>query len=79
MTDGGTFNGKTVIGLGIPKVAKIYYEVQTKLLTSGSSYNDLYNALNQGCSNLVGTAGITADDCQQVRNATDAVEMNGTI
>jgi bacillolysin len=79
MTDGGTFNGKTVTGLGITKVAKIYYEVQTKLLTSGASYNDLYNALNQGCSNLVGTAGITADDCQQVRNATDAVEMNVAI
>ncbi len=79
MTDGGTFNNKTVRGLGIPKVAKIYYEVQTKLLTSGSSYNDLYNALNQGCSNLVGTAEIIADDCQQVRNATDAVEMNAAI
>jgi bacillolysin len=79
MTDGGTFNGKTVTGLGLFKVSKIYYEVQTKLLTSGSSYNDLYNALNQGCSNLIGTAGITADDCQQVRNATDAVEMNAVI
>jgi bacillolysin len=76
MTDGGTFNGKTVKGLGITKVAKIYYEVQTRLLASGSNYNDLYNALYQGCSNLVGSAGITADDCQQVRNATDAVEMN---
>ena len=76
MTDGGSFNGKTVKGLGITKVAKIYYEVQTRLLASGSNYNDLYNALYQGCSNLVGTAGITADDCQQVRNATDAVEMN---
>ena len=29
MTDGGTFNGKTVVGLGIDKVAKIYYEAQT--------------------------------------------------
>ncbi|MBC8123260.1 MAG: M4 family metallopeptidase [Gemmatimonadaceae bacterium] len=76
MTDGGTFNGKTVTGLGINKVAKIYYEVQTNLLTSGSSYSDLNYYLYQGCANLVGTAGITAGDCQQVRNATDAVEMN---
>ncbi len=76
MTDGGTFNGKTVTGLGITKVAKIYYEVQTHLLTSGSNYNDLYNYLYQGCTNLVGAAGITASDCQQVRNAIDAVEMN---
>lgn len=43
MTDGGSFNGKTVTALGIDKVAKIYYEAQTNLLTSGSNYADLYN------------------------------------
>ncbi len=76
MADGGTFNGQAITGLGIPKVAKIYYEVQTHLLTSGSDYGDLGDALYQGCNNLVGTAGITTGDCQQVRNATLAVEMN---
>ena len=77
MTDGGTFNGKTIAPLGINKVAAIYYEVQTHLLTSGSDYLDLYYALNQGCLNLVGgTQGITLGDCQQVRNATEAVQMN---
>ena len=76
MTDGGTFNGKTVVGLGITKVAHIYYKVETELLLSGSDYGNLYDALFQGCVNLVGQYGITASDCQQVRNATDAVEMN---
>jgi len=76
MTDGGTFNGKTVVGLGIDKVAKIYYEAQVNLLTSGSNYADLYNYLFQACNNLVGSSGITAGDCTEVRNATDAVEMN---
>ena len=76
MTDGGTFNGKTVSGLGPAKVGQIYYEVQTNLLTSGSDYLDLYYALYQACQNLVGSHGIIAGDCQQVRNATDAVEMN---
>ncbi len=76
MVDGGSFNGQVIVGLGIPKVAKIYYEVQTNLLTSGSDYGDLYDALYQGCLNLVGTAGITSADCQQVRNTTIAVEMN---
>ncbi len=77
MVDGGTFNGKTVTGMGITKTAAIYYEVQTALLTSGSDYGDLYNALFQGCLNLVGgAAGITNADCQEVRDATDAVEMN---
>jgi len=76
MTDGGTFNGKTIVGLGITKVAKIYYYAQTNLLTSGADYLDLYNALYQACNSLVGTAGITQANCTQVRNATLAVEMN---
>jgi len=76
MTDGGTFNGKTVLPLGIDKVAKIYYEAQTNLLTSGSNYADLYNYLFQACNNLIGSGVTTAADCTQVRNATDAVEMN---
>ncbi|MFN8382105.1 MAG: choice-of-anchor Q domain-containing protein [Anaerolineales bacterium] len=77
MVDGGTFNGKTVTAIGANKTLAIYYEVQTNLLTSGADYADLYNALYQGCLNLVGgSSGITAGNCQQVRNATDAVEMN---
>ena len=76
MVDGGSFNGRTVASLGLTQVAKIYYEAQTNLLTSGADYADLYNALYQACINLVGVAGITSADCDQVRNATDAVEMN---
>ncbi|MEQ1728409.1 MAG: M4 family metallopeptidase, partial [Vicinamibacterales bacterium] len=76
MVDGGTFNGQTVIGLGIPKTAKIYYEAQTRLLTSGSDYADLHEALYQACNNLVGSSGIVANDCAQVRKATLAVEMD---
>jgi len=76
MTDGGTFNGKTITGLGITKVAKIYYEAQTNLLLSASDYNDLYNLLQQACTNLIGTNGITPSDCQEVKDAVDATEMN---
>jgi len=76
MTDGGTFNGKTIVGLGIDKVAKIYYEAQINLLTSGSNYADLYNILFQACNNLILSGVTTAADCTQVRNAIDAVEMN---
>jgi bacillolysin len=77
MVDGGSFNGETVTAIGANKTLAIYYEVQTNLLTSGADYSDLYNALYQGCLNLVGgAAGIVSGDCDQVRNATDAVEMN---
>ena len=76
MTDGGFFNGKTVTALGIAKVAAVYYKAQTSLLTSGADYADLYQALYQSCLVLIGTSGITSSDCQEVRDATDAVEMN---
>lgn len=76
MTDGGTFNGYTVTGLGITKVARIYYEAQTNLLLSASDYNDLYNALQQACTNLIGTSGITSADCLEVTDAVNAVQMN---
>lgn len=76
MVDGGSFNGRSVSAIGITKTALIYYEVLTNLLTSGSDYADLYEALYQGCQNLIGTGGITMNDCDQVRKATDAVEMN---
>jgi len=76
ITDGDTFNGYTITGLGITKTAKIYYEAQTNILTSTSDYADLYDALYQACNNLVGTNGITGSDCTQVRNATLATEMS---
>ena len=76
MVDGGTFNGQTVAPLGIEKTARIYYEAQTNLLTSSADYEDLFHALFQACSNLVGTAGIVVTDCDEVRHATLAVEMD---
>ncbi len=76
MVDGGTFNGRSVTGIGLTKTAKIFYEVQTNLLTSGADYADLYDALYQGCLNLLGTSGITIGNCFQVRQAAQAVEMN---
>ena len=58
------------------KVLTIYYEAQTNLLTSGSDYLDLYHALYQSCQNKIGTNGIIGADCQEVRDATDAVKMS---
>jgi Zn-dependent metalloprotease len=76
MVDGGTFNKKTVTALGWGKVGAIYYDVNTNLLTSGSDYSDLYYALQQACSNLIGQYGIIPSDCQEVKDALDAVQMN---
>jgi len=76
MTDGASFNGREVTGLGIPKVSRIYFRVQTAMLTSASDYADLASALPQACTELVGTAGITAADCTEVADAVAAVEMS---
>ena len=73
---GGSFNGKTVSSIGWTKTITIYYEANTNLLSSGSGYYDLYYALYQACINTVGVNGITLADCQEVRDATDAVKMN---
>lgn len=76
LTDGGSFNGRTIAKLGINKVAALYYDVVTNSLTSGSDYYDLYEAMYQSCLNLIGTSGFTASNCNAVREATLAVEMN---
>jgi Zn-dependent metalloprotease len=76
LTDGERFNGKTVTGLGIDKTAKIFYEVQRNLFTSASDYQDMHTLLQQACTNLIGTEGITSADCQEVTDAVNATEMN---
>ncbi|MDQ3432519.1 MAG: M4 family metallopeptidase, partial [Actinomycetota bacterium] len=76
LVDGGSFNGRTVSALGLTKTARIYYEAQSNLLTSGSDYGDLYTMLYQACQQLIGSGGITAADCGEVRDATLATEMN---
>ena len=75
MVDGGTYNGRTVTGIGLAKAAKVQYRALTTYLTSGSGFADNAQALNQSCSDLIGTLGITSADCAQVATALLAVEM----
>jgi Zn-dependent metalloprotease len=76
ISNGGTFNGRTVAPLGRAKTARLYYTAALAL-TSAASYRDLYNVLLQSCNSLVGGAdGVTAADCTQVKNALLAVEMS---
>ncbi len=70
------FNGYTLRGIGLEKTGRIWYEALTGLLTSGADYYDLYQGLYQACLNLENSQGITRDDCEQVRLATLAVEMD---
>ncbi|MFC1794243.1 M4 family metallopeptidase, partial [Planctomycetota bacterium] len=72
LTDGDTFNGFTIRGMGIEKVAELYYEVQTNLLTMAANYNDLYFALTQAVINLEWTD----DERQNIESACQAVEIS---
>jgi hypothetical protein len=74
ITDGDTFNGYTITGLGLSKTADLFYEAQSNILISSANYNSLYAALNQACTTL----NYSAAECQQVRNAGLATEMNLT-
>lgn len=76
MVDGGTYNGHSITGIGLTKAGKIQYRALSVYLSSGSTFMDAYNAVNQSCSDLVGTNGITQSDCTQVNSALRAVEMN---
>ena len=76
MVDGEFFNGVTVTGIGLTKTAKIWYEVQTNLLTSAGDFQDLYTLLPFACNRLVGTSGITTSNCQEVLDAVTATQMN---
>ncbi len=87
-TDGGTFNGHTVIGIGLIKAGAIWYRALTTYLTPASDFKDAYDGLMQAANDLVGSApndprtglpsasAITAFDVTQLDEALRATEMN---
>lgn len=77
--DGGTYNGQTITGIGLTKAGKIQYRTLVTYLVSTADFQANYTAVQQACTDLIGTAGITAADCTQVKKALDAVEMNSTV
>jgi Zn-dependent metalloprotease len=52
LTDGDTFRGCTVQGLGITNVAALFYEANHNLLVATSGWEDLTRALRQAALNL---------------------------
>lgn len=78
LADGGTFNGRTVTGVGLAKAPLIIYWA-ANLLTESSDYETYGQALLASCASLVGSDGITLDDCVQVEQAGRAVEIIPTL
>jgi Zn-dependent metalloprotease len=87
VVDGGSYNGQTITGLGLTKAAHIYWRAQDVYQTEASDFIDHADALEQSCSDLVGTnlkdlvtgnpSGqiISAANCNQVAKAVQAVEL----
>jgi hypothetical protein len=74
LTDGtGTndFNGRTIAEMGMERVADLYYDANTHLLTSGATWDDLFQALRQAAVNL----GWTDSERMNLYHACRAVEI----
>lgn len=87
LVDGGTYNGHTVVGIGLTKAAHIYFRAMTVYQGPASDFADHADAIEQSCSDLIGadltdlstgaSSGqvISASDCAQVAEAAAAVEL----
>ncbi|MFH0981710.1 MAG: M4 family metallopeptidase, partial [Planctomycetota bacterium] len=88
LTDGKTFNGYTVNGIGPIKAEAVWYRALTTYLTVASDFQDAYDAFNQAAADLIGifpndprtglpsASLFTAADAFEVDKALLAVEMN---
>ncbi len=61
LVDGGSFNGQTVVGIGIDKAANIWWRAQTAYLTPSSDFTAAADAFEASCADLVGAADQQAD------------------
>ena len=91
LVDGGSYNGQVINGVGFVKAAHIFWRAQSVYLTATSDFDNLADALEAACADLVGinlqglsttgtSAGlsgqfITVADCQDVTRALLAVEL----
>ena len=79
LTAGGTFHSVTTTGIGYTKAEQIYYRAMKNYLTTYSDFAVARAALYQSCRDLIGTYGITSDNCDQVLNAWAAVGIGSPV
>ncbi len=87
LTDGGSYNGQTINGIGLTKAAHIYFRAKTNYQGPATDFADHADALERSCADLVGvnltslTTGaasgevISAADCAELAKTLLAVEM----
>lgn len=62
--DGGTYNGQTMVGIGLDKASNIWWRAQSAYLTPTSDFADLADGLEASCADLTGQPinKVTLDD-----------------
>ncbi len=90
LTDGGTYNGRTVTALGSTKATHLIFRAQSQYLVPSSNFADFADAMEQSCTDLLGqnlatiaTSGpggpsgqiITAANCASLAQGILAVEL----
>ena len=71
MSEGGTFNGCAITGVGHTAAARIWFRAMTRYFTRTATFNEVYAGVNQACADLYSAA-----TCAEVRKAMQAVEIN---
>lgn len=73
MTEGGSFNGCTISGMGKSTAHKIWYRALTTYLTQTANYNYAYLSVLQSCIDLYGE---TSTQCNATLKAFQATEVD---
>ena len=74
--DGGTYNGRTISGVGLEKAAAVVYRALTAYMTTSSDFADADSSIRQSCADLARAGSLGSADCAIVGSALDAVELS---
>ncbi len=73
MSEGGSFNGCNLVGIGKPASLQIWYRALTLYLIETSNFNYAYRSVLQACSDLYGQ---NSTECGRTASALQAVEID---
>lgn len=75
MSDGGSFNGCTINGLGREKAVQAVYKALTTYMKGkrNGTFKDMYNAINLGCNDVYGSGSA---ECANIKAAMEATYMD---
>ena len=76
MSDGGSYNGRTISGIGRNRTEQIFYRALTVYFSSSTGFNQAYTELRSACADLYGSSSTY---CTNATTALQAVEMNSDL